>query len=519
MIFRMKIEKLSKIIILSIWSVIVTILFAECMTCTVEIEGVMDITFHGDSVLLNLVWIGLFFAICVWVGLLIKRGKIREILSDASRTRVLYILAIIVTALLVALVMALQILPFSDCESCFSVARNMLKGDYRDWYVDANSNAGYMFLFPYQITLVLFEMLLMILFSDNAFIVFQIINIIFFVASIFAMYRTYKCIFNDKYNETMAASALLFFPFAAYTVYCYGTMIGFAFSMFAVMYMYIYFDKRKLQYLLLCALMSTASVLFKKNYMIIMVAIILFLLYDAIIQKKWKSVLGTGMIFAIYFLALASINNYIGKAINTVMPKGVPMLGWIAMGMDDAVNTPGWFDGYQLWAYGKANFDHDKSIEIYIDHIWYRTKQYVKSPKYFFNFYKDKIVSQWNNPTWEAFEILDENNTRVENTWIKKEMRKPNRLKYMYILNILQTIINSGLIIYTGSCWMNFKKISVYQLIYPVILIGGFLFSIMWEAKNQYCVPFYFVCVPYAVLGWGTFTKYILNKVNCSSKK
>ncbi|MDD6797574.1 MAG: glycosyltransferase family 39 protein [Clostridia bacterium] len=509
---RIKIEKLSKIIILFIWSIIVTILFAECMVQTVEIEGVMDITLHEDSVLLNLVWIGLFLIICVGIGILNKKRQIKKILSDHVKVRALFITAIIVTVLLVALVMALQILPFSDCESCFSVAKNMLKGDYRDWHVDENSNAGYMFVFPFQITLVLFDMLLLVLFSDNAFIAFQIINIILFIASVFAMYRTYKYIFNDNYNELMAVSALLFFPFAAYTLYCYGTMIGFAFSMFAVMYMYIYFDKRKLRYLFLCAIMITASVLFKKNYIIIMVAIILFLIYDAIMQKTWKSILGTGMIFATYFFVLTSISNCVEKTIGTEVPKGIPMLGWIAMGMNDSVNMPGWFDGYQLWVYGKVDFDYDRSIEVYKDHIWYRAKQYVKRPRYFLHFYKDKIVTQWNNPTWEVFGILDQNNTRINNVWIKKEMRKPNRLKYMYILNIFNTIINAGLVLYTISCWKNFKKVDIKQLVYPVILIGGFLFFIMWEAKNQYCVPFYFVCVPYAVLGWGSFTKYILNK-------
>ena len=41
-------------------------------------------------------------------------------------------------------------------------------------------------------------------------------------------------------------------------------------------------------------------------------------------------------------------------------------------------------------------------------------------------------------------------------------------------------------------------------------MIGGFVFFTFWEAKSQYVAPYYFVIIPYAVIGW----KSMINKIS-----
>ena len=50
----------------------------------------------------------------------------------------------------------------------------------------------------------------------------------------------------------------------------------------------------------------------------------------------------------------------------------------------------------------------------------------------------------------------------------------------------------------------------MYELFNAVLMIGGFVFFTFWEAKSQYVAPYYFVIIPYAVIGW----KSMINKIS-----
>ena len=52
---------------------------------------------------------------------------------------------------------------------------------------------------------------------------------------------------------------------------------------------------------------------------------------------------------------------------------------------------------------------------------------------------------------------------------------------------------------------LKFDSLTVYELFNAVLMIGGFVFFTFWEAKSQYVAPYYFVIIPYAVIGWKNF--------------
>ena len=60
------------------------------------------------------------------------------------------------------------------------------------------------------------------------------------------------------------------------------------------------------------------------------------------------------------------------------------------------------------------------------------------------------------------------------------------------------------------GCWKRFDSLTVYELFNAVLMIGGFVFFTFWEAKSQYVAPYYFVIIPYAVIGW----KSMINKIS-----
>ena len=42
----------------------------------------------------------------------------------------------------------------------------------------------------------------------------------------------------------------------------------------------------------------------------------------------------------------------------------------------------------------------------------------------------------------------------------------------------------------------------IYELFNAVIMMGAFVFYMFWEAKSQYTLPYYYLLIPYAVMGW-----------------
>ena len=55
------------------------------------------------------------------------------------------------------------------------------------------------------------------------------------------------------------------------------------------------------------------------------------------------------------------------------------------------------------------------------------------------------------------------------------------------------------------------KEKSMEELLLPMVLVGGFLFLLIWEAKSQYALYFYIVLMLYGILGYVELYKYFLN--------
>ena len=46
------------------------------------------------------------------------------------------------------------------------------------------------------------------------------------------------------------------------------------------------------------------------------------------------------------------------------------------------------------------------------------------------------------------------------------------------------------------------KKVPFYELLIMIILLGGFLFTLIWESMSRYVLPYIVYMVPLAAIGW-----------------
>ena len=49
--------------------------------------------------------------------------------------------------------------------------------------------------------------------------------------------------------------------------------------------------------------------------------------------------------------------------------------------------------------------------------------------------------------------------------------------------------------------YLNIKDNDLSKLLIQIIVIGGFLFHILWETKAIYVIQYYFILLPYAAFG------------------
>lgn len=493
--FGAKVEKSVRLLILVLWSAIMLFLFAMCIIKTVDVINDMDVYFLDDSPAVNIICIILLYLCTVAAAYMVKR-----FVPDYIKDRIIRhrdIIGILVTAavaaFLVCWICITQYEPSSDQLLCMKYANELLEGNTDNWVT------GYMSVYPFQNGLVLFDALLIRLFGSNAFVAFQLINVIFFVVAVIAMYISCGYMFKKDNSIIVWLACVLFYPFAMYVVYCYGTMIGFSLACIAEMFLFMYFDKGKLCYIILSGISITLSIIIKSNYAIFLVGILLYLVFHAVTEKSLKSAACAVIVLAVYAAGQGAMDYTVEHVTGKPLAQGAPKIGWVAMGLNDAVNTPGWFDNYNTYVYEKNGRDRDATVKECISHIKQRGRIILETG--FFSFYYEKITSQWNNPTWECFNFQS-NYSGTPDYSIKQSVLPGNNQIYKDVLDILQTEINFGVLLYIIMKWRDADKASVYELFNAVLMIGGFIFYIIWEAKSQYAAPYYFLIIPYSVMGW-----------------
>lgn len=501
--FMHTVENAVKILILGIWTIIMTVLFVVCIVRTVNMGG--ELLLH-DSPILQFACIAAAYVLMSIVCLLIKKYMPDNICKWFAKNKN-YIGAVVGAAISLFFIWWISIThyePISDQIYCLLHAKELLNGDNHAW-----TSGNYMSVYPFQNGLVFFDMLLILLFGDNAYIAFQYINVIFFVISGIAIYKTCGNMFGKENGLAVWIALLVFYPFGIYVIYCYGTMIGFSLAALAVMFLFTYFNKRKMRYLVLCAGFITLSMIIKLNYAIILVGILLYLIYDMIIgydanlkltaKNIKKSAAGLIIVISICFTALKLVNMVFDNVIGC-HNDGIPKIAWVAMGTHDDETKPGWFDGYAEYVYKKNGMDREKTIQECKEHIGDRIAVLINE-KRLTKFYYRKVTSQWADPTWRCFEIQHVKSNTSDSP-IKEMVNNENNQIYRQILNICQTLINFGILLYIFMKWKNFKILNIYELFNAVLMIGAFIFWTFWEANSSYVLPYYYLLIPYSVIGW-----------------
>ena len=363
-----------------------------------------------------------------------------------------------------------------------------------------------MFRYPFQNGVVLFNVILLKLFENNAFLAFQVINLIFQIVFIEYLGKIAHLMWGEKNVTTLTRLVVAFFPcYFFYISYNYGTIISLSLIVVAIYMELLYFDTSLKRHALWSALLAALACVFKSNSRIIVVAMLIVLLLELIENRK-KMVMGIAfMIMLISFRPLASlaIDGCVEKITEVETPTGMPELNWIAMGLTD----PGNYNGTSVNIFADAGYDSEKSKEMSFEFIKKRIEKMNSDRSEALKWLGRKQAMNWNDPTFEALGLNSNREYAYFASFFNSLFSGELSKVIIAYLNYIQSTLLLGAVIFT-IC--NDQK-AYKTLILLIACIGGFLFHIFWEGASHYLLPYFVMMIPYSVYGFNVAIKDFLN--------
>lgn len=301
---------------------------------------------------------------------------------------------------------------------------------------------------------------------------------------------------------------IICFSFAPifYCTFVYGTIIGLFFVITAIYFLIKFIEKQKILNFVMAFLLFAFACIAKSNFQIFVIAAFIVLIFTAI-QKKKIFFAPFAMIVALSMFSPSLITMYYSSASGIDIGKGSPATLWVAMGLQEGPCGNGWYNQYNVITYGSANGDYDKANAIAKEDIANSLSNFGKKPLYAAKFFFGKTISQWNDPSFQSLwmsDYWDNHSDKISSVTQSIYSGPLNKV----LIKIMDIIV---LFIWLGNAVFYFikrKELSIEQLIFGIIFIGGYIFHFFWEAKALYTMPYFFISIIAGVQG----LDFMLNK-------
>ncbi len=476
------------------------VLFLLSMTETANVELNEHITFYSDNIFYNIIYL---VATCIFGAAVMMLAKKTKIIGFFSSSQLAVICGVLSLILGVIWIVQSKVLPTHDSFIVTNAGVCASQGDFSPF------QKSYFDHFPFQLGYVLWNELFARLFSVDTvkdYIVLQYVNVFTWALSVVGIIKITDRIFKNK-CVTFATSLMLilFIQPIIFSVFLYGTLPGFAFAVWSVFFFIGYLEKGKIYSGVISAVLISVSVCLKLNNMIFAVAMIILFVIDVLKDKRIQSIAcAVLMCFLVITVKQLPIKYYEAKA-DVQFEEGIPMTCWLSMGLGESAFAPGWYDSADtVNLYQKMNGDTDKINEITKENIKERIDFYTNNPADAYDFFKDKTSSQWNET---SFQSIWNNNVRGqfgEKTGIAKFVCGDGEKGTKKVMDVTVQFIYFG---FTCACFylvytaFKRKNFDISSVVFPVVIIGGFLYHLLFEAKSQYVLPYVIIMIPYAVCG------------------
>ena len=485
------------------------------------------IQYQTDNLVLNLFFTALFFALLFWLR------RFCDFFAKINLRVMEIILVVWVLLLGMSWIFLVTSEPAADSGIIFETATQAANGRYSTmvnnnpeaYFADYYHYHSYYNYFPYQLSFVAFSELFYRIFGTGSSMPIQIANVLALSSAYFAVARISYLLFKRRGIEfiTIIMLAGCLQPIFLCT-FVYGNIIGMSAALWACLFLLKYFRTSRYVWLIPSALLLTLSVFVKYNNLIYLAAFVIILIVHAVREKKWQSI-AFGVAVCILCVLIPSIPARVYET-KTQVPfeKGTPQSCFLDMGLQNSSMAPGWYSKTAVEDYYQAGYDADIAGQIAGQHIGERVKLFSSHPKMMAGFFNKKILSQWNEPTYECIWISQAKDHTVPLSDFANNIYNGGTGQFLEVYFNFQ--MQCMLLLFAAGIYLLFvrRKLCLETVFLPLILLGAFGYHLLFEAKSQYALTYLPLMIPIAAFGLrslleGKYTrlKHVLSVINAKA--
>lgn len=392
------------------------------------------------------------------------------------------------------------------CSESYSVADQALCYASAKALYEKNSNwvlisEDYLRANPHQFFLIEFYAIFFKLIRSCDVRYAQIFQCIAAVVGIFSLDNISKRV-SAKKDGRLAGFMLLalFIPYWMYSFFMYGDIWGVSLVLLGLNLYFIADDYAETDKLKACIfglpsiLIMALAFNFRMLLFVFMIAITIIAVLKAIRHKNVMYLLIPILTIVLTFVIKSASLTYAQQYSEQNVSEGMPAISFIAMGMNEDNNAcggaTGHYNGFNFSSYKESGWDKVAASDTAKEYMKEQYNQISSKPNGVAGFLYRKILHQWNITDCNIFD-LTAYYTRG-NAFIDFLYDSYNSLRLCFCLGLYQILCNALTLIYFLKILFDKKKEegnSVYVM--PgLILVGGFLATILWEASSRYTFPY-----------------------------
>ncbi len=404
------------------------------------------------------------------------------------------------------LLWAIRGLPTNDANLLDGVIRDFLRGDFSD------ISSGYLAVYPFQLSYCLIGEGLTLYFGAGNYLIYQLLNIVSILLTLFFLYETTWELFADiRICRAFSLISIGCLPLYVYSTYIYNDIWSLA-PLFGGFWFLIRFMKSgKLLPGVLAALLSALSFFIKSNGTIALVAMGGILAADALrilIGKNGKLAAGR-LVILLLMIALSlglrrGVNAWYEHRSGLAIASGVPAAAYFAMGMEETDGKFGWYNGTNAGYLADAGGDAARASEAAMIEVRELLEERLANPKAFLRFYGMKFLQQWADPT--AASLREQELTGRHQEGLQPSIA--GSLIYGWGYRLMQAVMHLFhllLCFFAAAALLRIclgrSRVTEILALLPLFVIGGILFHELWEASGRYTLRYTLALLPFAAAG------------------
>lgn len=389
--------------------------------------------------------------------------------------------------------------PSGDQLSTTAAAAYSLEGNYSMW-----NAGGYIGIHSHQKGLVFLYEILFTLFGNFCYGVVGKLHVISGALTMIFGYLFLKEISGRIVYRLLCCLCILFCaPYIILMPYAYGDIPSICFASILFWAVQKYSRAYGKGYLVIACLSGILALFCRTNSWILLIAVGIGLCLSALEKRSVRPVMAAACILLSAAMSLQLLNVSYEIRSGIANTDGTPASLYLAMGMQIGYEgTPGTYNRFHQTTLAEVDFDREAADALGWEEVRDRLQYFRENPDYAVQFYTQKVQQQWLAPLFESLENVHSfpEDSAAFPHWIAQIYSGELGSVLFHIGNSHQCIIYAGLLFFAVG--LRKQKGNSTFLIPLIAILGGFLFSIIWEAQCRYVFPYYLFLSVYAPIGW-----------------